>query len=339
MPPHSLNVGIAFAAGIVSFISPCILPLIPSYVSLLGGTTIKGLTEEAALRRAAVINTLFFIGGFTAIFILLGALFSAAFGLFAAGIIEYINIAAGIIVIILGLNFIFDFWKFLNFEKRIHLQGKPTSRVGSLLFGMAFGAGWTPCIGPILGSILLLAGASGSLVQGVALLFVYSLGLGVPFLITGFFLSQALAQLTRLKRHLKTIKIASGIFLIIIGYLIFAGRLKEFNGFLFSLSSELGTWQHGHPFRAQLLFGIIFLVPVVLIAIFYLRRVRRDLRDASSPGPGDPPASRQARERVAVVRPVRLAFLALFFALSLLSFVGLVNLSYIVSLWLGFQGI
>ena len=211
-----LNWGLAFAAGVLSFLSPCVLPLIPSYLSLVAGTSFEELADSRVPRSRAFVNTLFFVVGFSAVFIVFGAFFTTAFGLLS-GIGKYINIGAGLIIILLGINFIFDFWKALSTEKRFQFKGKPTGKGGSLLFGAAFGAGWSPCIGPILGSILLMAGTTGKLTDGLVLLSAYSLGLGIPFLLAGAFFSAAVKQLVKLRPYMKTIKTVSGAFLIFIG--------------------------------------------------------------------------------------------------------------------------
>ena len=208
---QQLNVGLAFVAGLLSFLSPCVLPLIPSYLSFVGGTSARQLESEGRARLSALVNTAFFVLGFSIVFVLLGAFFTVAIGALGR-LTVVVNIVAGVIVVLLGLNFIFDFWRFLAFERRAHLAEKPTGVLGALLVGMAFGGGWAPCVGPILSSILLLAGTGGGTLQGIGLLFVYSIGLGVPFLVTGLFFSRARTLLDRLKPHLPTIKIASGLF-------------------------------------------------------------------------------------------------------------------------------
>ena len=337
MDTTGLNIGISFAAGLLSFLSPCILPLIPAYLSLMGGTTLENLKESGSLRRTAFFNTVFFVIGFSLVFIALGVLFSTTFALFS-GASRIINIVAGAIIIILGLNFIFDFWKVLNFEKRFHTTRRPTSKPASLFFGMAFGAGWSPCIGPILSSILLLAGTSGSLVRGIGLLLVYSLGLGLPFLLTGLFLPAALKQLARLKSHLRTIKVASGVFLVLIGLLVLVGRLQKFNIVLFSFAYRLETWEQSYPLAAQIVFGAFFVVLAGLILLFYVRRVSRDKRlamDAFAELAGDEAVAPGPQ----ALRPVRIAFLALLSTAAVLSFVGVINFSRLLALWFNFQGI
>lgn len=336
MVNEGLNVGLAFLAGIASFVSPCVLPLIPAYISLMGGTSLQGLSEQSSLRRVAIVNTLFFIAGFSALFIALGVLFSTTLGLLS-GLTKVIDLIAGAVVVLLGLNFIFDFVGFLNFEHRFQLRERPSSRVGSLLFGMAFGAGWSPCVGPILGSILLLAGTSRSVLQGGALLLVYSLGLGLPFLLTGIFFAQALKQFARMRRHIGAIKIGSGLFLVLIGLLILIGELRGLNGFLFGLSRSLAAWQAQRPLTAHLVFGAVLATPALLIALFSGLRARHACveRHSAATFDGGPPIS----TRAALLQPVPILFFVLFSVAAALSFAGMLDLPGLVAVWLGFQGL
>lgn len=330
-----LNIGISFAAGVLSFLSPCILPLIPAYLSLMGGTTIQSLQESGTKRLGTFLNTVFFVLGFTVVFMVLGILFSTTFALLG-GVTQIINIVAGTIVVVLGLNFIFNFWKFLSFEKRFQISGKPTSKPASFVFGMAFGAGWSPCIGPILSSILFLAGSSGSLMRGIVLLSVYSLGLGLPFLLAGLFFPFALRQLSRIKKHLKTIKIASGVFLVFIGALILFGRLQKFNTVLFSAAYRLETWEQDNPEAARYVFSLVFLILAVAILVFYIKKVLK-LRAANPPR--ELPTAMAITPPRTYLLPMRLLFFALFLCGSILSVAGVLNFSQVLSSWFSFQGI
>lgn len=317
----NLTIGISFAAGILSFLSPCVLPLIPAYLSLMGGTSLQEMTDNRSVRRNAVFNTVFFIVGFSIVFIALGILFTSTFVLLG-GISSTINIVAGIIVIVLGLNFIFDFWKMLNFEKRFHIEGKPTSAPASLLFGMAFGAGWSPCIGPILSSILFLAGSEGSLSRGLILLVVYSAGLGLPFLLTGIFLPLALKQLERIKRHLPRIRIASGVFLVLIGLLIALGRLQQFNVVLFSLAYRLEEWEAANPSSARAWISGGFFALAAIVGGFAVRKYRRNRRAGNN-----------------AFLPVRMALFVLLVTGGVLSLAGVINVADALAFWFSYQGI
>jgi cytochrome c-type biogenesis protein len=315
---ESLNVLIAFVAGVLSFLSPCILPLIPSYLSLVGGVSYQELSERKSGRMRVFVGSLLFVLGFSIVFILLGVLFSSTGG-FLTGFSRILNIAAGALVILLGLNFIFNFLKFLTVERRVHMSGKPTSSLGAVLLGMAFGAGWTPCVGPILASILFLAGSSGRILQGSILLAFYSLGLGVPFLLAGLFFSQFLKQRERLKVHFKTLRIASGAFLVFIGLLILLGRLQRFNIFLFRVSAALQSWQQADPGNVRLFFAGIFAVPAVFLIISIVRKFRAEGRVRFLPG--------------------RWIFTLVFLALSVLTLSAVVEPTAFFTFWFTFQGI
>jgi cytochrome c-type biogenesis protein len=223
---------LAFGAGLLSFLSPCVLPLIPSYLAYLGGMGLDRTVTPAAdagsvpspvNRPHLAAATASFILGFSAVFILLSLLFSGTF-LLLGGAIRYINLAAGIIVIILGLNVIFDFLKFLNYEKRAHLSSRPKGLPQAFLAGVAFGAGWSPCVGPFLGSILLMAGQTGRTAQAALYLSAYSAGLGLPFLAAGIFFDRFLRGAVKLRPHLHLIKRIGGIFLVGMGVFILLGR-------------------------------------------------------------------------------------------------------------------
>jgi cytochrome c-type biogenesis protein len=312
----NVDVAIAFAAGLLSFLSPCVLPLIPSYLSLIGGVSVQELGERH--RSKVLVRTLLFVLGFSIVFIALGVLFSGTGG-FLTGATRVVNIVAGTLVILLGLNFIFNFWKFLNFEKRLHMRSSPTGWVGALLLGMAFGAGWTPCVGPILASILFLAGSSGRILQGTALLAVYSVGLGIPFILAGLFFSQFLGAREWMKRHFVTLRIVSGVFLVLIGFLIALGRLQRFNIFLFRLAGWLESWKTADPWQVRLGFSILFLIPVVLIGFSYLKRARAEGKLPLLPG--------------------RAVFLLLFLALSVVTIIGVFDPAGFFTFWFTYQGI
>ena len=334
---ESLNIGLAFLAGILSFVSPCVLPLIPSYIAIIGGTSLQDLKDTSGKRLAAFKNTVFFTLGFAIVFVALGILFTATFGLLS-GVGQIINTVAGIIVILLGFHFIFDFWKILEIEKRYQLKSRHTGVVGSFLLGMAFGAAWSPCVGPILGSILLLAGTTGKLMQGAFLLFVFSAGLGLPFLLTGLFFSFALKQFNRLKPHLAVIKTISGVFMIFIGVLILLGRLQKLNIVLAVFAQNLYNWDQANPLLSRLVFGTLFLLFGLFVLVFYSRSVGRDgNRSVHSNGEGTERG--EAEKSVKRVKPVRIFFLLLFGAVSILIVTGTINIAGFLAGWFGFQGL
>jgi len=221
---ENLSIFIAFGAGLLAFFSPCVLPLIPSWLCIIGGSPIIGAAGD---RPKPVARTVSFIFGFSIVFIILSIIFSVTFFMMG-GIIRYINIIAGLIVIILGLNIIFNFLSFLNFEKRFNIKNKPKGIVGAFFAGLAFGAGWTPCIGPVLTGILVLA-AQGSIPRSVLYLTFFSAGLGLPFLLASFCYNAFLKFSAKLRSHLLLIQRISGILLVVLGLLIATGLYQTFS--------------------------------------------------------------------------------------------------------------
>lgn len=209
----------AFLGGIFSFLSPCILPLVPSYVSYITGISFDDFRNgnKALIRKLTIINSSAFISGFSSVYILLGV-FSSFVGYILSAYYDVIRIVGGIIIIFFGLYVmgIFNI-KALSIEHRIHLHSKPHGWFGSFIIGLTFGAGWTPCIGPILGSILLYAGTSGSVGYGFKLLVVYSAGLGIPFILTALAINIFLSHYGAIQKYMRLIMILSGLLLIAFG--------------------------------------------------------------------------------------------------------------------------
>src|SRR5215216_1947471 len=218
-----LNIAISFAAGILSFLSPCVLPLVPGYISLISGVSIDGLKEGASNRRAVIINSLAFNAGLSIIFLILGT----TAGLVGAAITSnpWVRIIGGIVIIAFGLQLI-GLLKITALYKdtRFFSDDKPRGIIGSALLGMAFAAGWTPCIGPILGGIIGLAATSGGWRSGLVLSAFYSAGLAVPFLLTGLGINQFLSFYKNFRRHLHKVEVVSGVVLIIVGLLVMSGQ-------------------------------------------------------------------------------------------------------------------
>jgi len=216
----------AFVAGLLSFFSPCILPLIPAYFTFITGFTLDELTNVGtSIRNKVILSTLAYVMGFSVVFILLGA--SASFlGNVIQAYSDYIRIAGGILIILLGIHLtgLFRFGV-LDFEKRIHLNKKPVHILGSFFVGMAFGAGWSPCIGPLLGSILVIAGNQETVLEGMLLLSTYSAGLAIPFIIFSIFINFILIILNKARKVLKYINMAAGILLILMGIALITNRL------------------------------------------------------------------------------------------------------------------
>ena len=220
----------AFLAGLLSFLSPCVLPLLPSYVSFITGISFEQLTSEKDRKRVrflTITNSFAFVAGFSAVFISLGAS-SSFFGQLLYRYQEWIRIVGGILVIIFGL-FISGIIKLDLFlkEKRLHLHGKPAGYLGSFLVGMTFAAAWSPCIGPILGTILLYAASEGSTSYGLKLLSAYSLGLGLPFFLSSLALNTFLSYSKVLYRFMRAIMLSSGLLLIIFGIMLLSNKVRE----------------------------------------------------------------------------------------------------------------
>jgi len=213
---------IAFIAGIASFLSPCVLPLVPGYISLISGVSVDGLKEGTSSRRAVIINSLAFNAGLSTIFLILGT----TAGLVGAAITSnpWVRIIGGVIIIAFGLQLI-GLLRISTLYKdtRFFSQDKPRGILGSITLGMAFAAGWTPCIGPILGGIIGLAATSGGWKSGFVLSAFYSAGLAVPFLLTGLGINKFLGFYGKFRRHLHKVEVVSGIVLIIVGLLVMSG--------------------------------------------------------------------------------------------------------------------
>jgi cytochrome c-type biogenesis protein len=231
---HSLPLPIAaFIAGLLSFLSPCVLPLVPGYVSLISGTGIETLEKaDAPLLRRVMLNSLMFICGFSLVFIGLGAVATGV----GQALHQYHDIfakIAGVVLFVFGLH-LTGLIKInaLYADKRMHSVKGSASPIGSFAVGFAFAFGWTPCIGPILSLILVMAGSQDTVLKGILLLAVYSAGLAVPFLLTSIGVNKFLAFYSRFRRHLHTVEVISGVLLIIFGALIALGRFSMLSGYL-----------------------------------------------------------------------------------------------------------
>jgi cytochrome c-type biogenesis protein len=232
----------AFVAGVVSFISPCVLPLIPGYLSFISGVSLEemrgapvaaaagggtatvttGISDAA--KRQVIITSLFFILGFSMVFVALGAS-ASALGQFLMERLNILGKIAGVLLIIFGLHTMGVFKiSWLLQEKRVHMQSKPAGMLGAMVVGVSFAFGWTPCIGPILSAILIVAAEQQSVNQGILLLSIYSLGLAIPFLLTAIAINQFFIAFKKIRRHYHTIEIVSGLLMIVIGLLIFFDR-------------------------------------------------------------------------------------------------------------------
>lgn len=223
---RDITLGIVFIEGVASFLSPCFLPLIPIYIGYLSG-------ELVSKRKFNVIkNSIAFIIGFTIIFVLLGAS-ASSLGHFLLAYRNGLNKILGILIILMGLFYTGIINpEFLNMEKRFSYEGKKTSFLGAVILGAAIGFGWTPCIGPILASVLALAASKSSAVYGMYLLLIYSMGIAVPFFITALLVQGASFKISGIMRYTKGFKITTGIILILTGILLFTGYFERLSSFL-----------------------------------------------------------------------------------------------------------
>ena len=216
----------AFVAGFLSFISPCVLPLIPGYISFISGASLDDMRAgHGAARRQVLLSSLAFVLGFSLVFIALGAS-ATAIGRFVFDKQPILSKIAGALIIVFGLHMMGVFrLGFLDTEKRAQARRKPAGPLGALLVGIAFAFGWTPCIGPILAGILVVAGSRDTIGEGVLLLAIYSAGLGVPFLLTSMAIDRFFSVAAAIRRHYHAIELTSGGLLVAIGVLIFTGQL------------------------------------------------------------------------------------------------------------------
>jgi cytochrome c-type biogenesis protein len=218
----------AFAAGFLSFVSPCVLPLIPGYISFVSGVSVEEMrsdTTPTVSRWKVFFTSMAFVVGFSIVFVALGAS-ATALGKLLFAKLPLLSKIAGAVLIVFGLHTMGVFrLAFLDAEKRVHAQRKPAGPLGAMLVGVAFAFGWTPCIGPILGGILAIAGSKNSVTEGITLLAVYSLGLGIPFLITSLAINQFFGAAKKIRRYYHAIELTSGALLVVIGLLIVTGEL------------------------------------------------------------------------------------------------------------------
>lgn len=231
----TVEIPAAILAGLLSFISPCVLPLIPGYLSFISGVSIDELSQRqksGSKQWKLFLNTVFFVIGFSIVFVALGA-GATKIGKVLQSNLDIFNKVAGIVVFLFGLHVAGLLRiKALNYEKRFHAREKSMGVVGSMAIGIAFAFGWTPCIGPILGSILTLAAAQGSVNHGIVLLLFYSAGLGIPFILTALLFNYLIGAFGFIKKHFRAVEIISGALLMIVGVMIFFNLLQRISTFI-----------------------------------------------------------------------------------------------------------
>ena len=240
MDATSISLPFAFLAGLVSFLSPCVLPVVPAYLTFVSGLTMDELSDgsAAAARRTAVLHAALFILGFLLVFMTLGASATAAGQAFNR-LLPAISRVGGVLVILLGI-LLLDWVRLppLARDLRLHLRTKPSGAAGSVVVGIVFGAGWTPCIGPILATILLYASMEATITRGSLLLAMYGLGLGVPFLVAAIGFNWFLTSLEALRSWARPIQKVAGILLVVIGVLLLTGEFAAVSASL----ADLGQW-------------------------------------------------------------------------------------------------
>jgi cytochrome c-type biogenesis protein len=233
---NEVTVPLAFMGGILSFISPCVLPLVPSYISFVTGISFEELTanNDKQLKKVILLNSLMFVAGFSTVFVVI---LGSSAQLFGSVFMEYQDVIrkiGGLVIILLGIHIIGIInFKILQRDKRLHFfREKPSGLLGSFLVGIGFAAGWTPCIGPILSAIFAVAATSDNQWSGTILFIAYSVGLAIPFLLTSLCINSFLKHFNRFKRHMRVVSIITGIFLILTGGLIFSNSLGIIAGYL-----------------------------------------------------------------------------------------------------------
>jgi len=294
---------LAFLAGLTSFLSPCVLPLVPGYVSLISGAGIEELKSQLGqLRRRVLVNSIGFILGFSVVFITLGAI-STGIGQLAAQYKHTLSIVAGVVVIIFGLHLtgIFQI-KWLLQDARLHSVKGSSTAVGAFVVGFAFAFGWTPCLGPILTIILGFASQEATLTKGILLLAVYSLGLAVPFLLTSLLMERFLKFYSRFRSHMHALEVASGALMIGLGVLLVTGRFTLISTWL-SFLNRLAIWLEGITTKNA---GIAILVLAALMALAIYLAVGGQRRRPEEQAPETP-----ANEKTSNRNPLALVVAAL----------------------------
>ena len=232
---------VALFAGLISFLSPCVLPIVPPYLAYMSGVSIGEIQGTSAARRKAVIAALFFVMGLSTVFLLLGFT-ASAFGAFVVQNQELLSQISGVVVIVFGLHFLSVFRiPLLDREARMDTGESGGSAMGAYVLGLAFAFGWTPCIGPQLGAILSLAASEASVTRGTVLLGVYAIGLGVPFLLAAMFLTRSMVLMNKMKRHMSLIEKVMGALLLIVGVALVTGLFSTFSWWLLETFPALAT--------------------------------------------------------------------------------------------------
>lgn len=239
-----IGFGAAFLAGLLSFFSPCVLPIVPPYLAWLAGLSFSQLQDDditSQAQRRIIVAAVFFVLGFSTVFIMLGAT-ASVLGQTLARYFDTLAIIAGVIIFVMGLHFIGVFKiGFLYREARVNVDQKPAGALGAYIMGLAFAFGWTPCVGPILAAILFVAAGQDTAIQGAGLLAVYAAGIGIPFLAAGIFASRFIRFATRFRKHMRKIEIAVGVLLVVTGVLFMTGQMSRIAQWLIETFPTLTT--------------------------------------------------------------------------------------------------
>ena len=235
----------AFIAGILSFLSPCVLPLVPPYLCFIGGVSLEQMTDDSkipsSVMRAVIVSASLFILGFSTIFIALGAT-ASTIGQWIADYMDFLSMIAGGIIIILGLHFMGILRiPILYREARFQAESRPSGLIGPYVIGLAFAFGWTPCVGPVLAAILMVASSESSIGYGMGLLAIYSAGLGIPFFMAALMMKSFMGFMTRFRKHLKIVEMFIGALLVLTGILFFTGSMAEIAFWILEKFPSLGT--------------------------------------------------------------------------------------------------
>jgi cytochrome c-type biogenesis protein len=243
--PIDITHGGALIGGLLSFVSPCVLPLVPPYLCYIAGVSLDQLTgnaPEGVARHRVALSAVAFVLGFSTVFVLLGATASAV-GRLVASHLDILAIVAGVVIILMGLHFLGLFkmpWMYR--QARLEVRSHPAGPLGAYVVGLAFAIGWTPCIGPVLAAVLAVAGSEQTVARGAILLAVYSLGLGIPFIAAGFFAGSFMGFMSRFKGHVGTVEKTMGALLVVTGILFMTGHITTFSFWLLNTFPALAKF-------------------------------------------------------------------------------------------------
>lgn len=328
----------ALTAGLVSFISPCVLPLLPAYLSLLSGLTVKELSGQQ--KKAKLFGTsLMFSAGFTLAFTILGIVFAGGMSFVGGGASRLFSEIAGVVVVVLGLNMLFDFIRILGNDARLiqKFAGKGRGQVNAFLMGLAFAAGWSPCIGPILASILLMAARNANVGAAAILLIVYSAGFAIPFTASAIFFEKLSPLLRFLKKHGNSVRVVSGILLIGFGAAMIFGSVSKISAAAAQAGAAILRLTTDAPIVSRIIGAAVWLSLALLPArtVLQMRKSARIHEDANDRrfdnAAWKPDASTKARASY--------LFAGIFVLLATLELVGAVSLLGMFGGWLTFSGI